>query len=71
MPASPRAPSASAPEYLRIRDIVRPNGILPISRSHFYALLAAKKIPAGKRLSPGCIVWSRAQIQHLVEAPND
>lgn len=53
---------ATSPYYLRVRDICRPNGILPISRSHFYALVAAKKIPAGRRLSAGCVVWTRDQL---------
>jgi prophage regulatory protein len=56
------------PDYLRVRDIVRPNGVLPIARSTWYQWIATGKAPSGIRLSPGVVVWPAAQIASLVEA---
>jgi predicted DNA-binding transcriptional regulator AlpA len=50
------------PEYLRVRDIVRPHGMFPISRSTFYNWLQTGKAPPGTRLSSGVVVWERAAL---------
>ncbi|WP_430913452.1 helix-turn-helix transcriptional regulator [Methylobacterium sp. sgz302541] len=57
------------PRYLRVRQIVAPHGVLPISRSTFYAQVAAGTFPPGTKLTPGTVVWPTAVILALAEKP--
>lgn len=51
-----------ADRYLRARDIHRPHGVLPISRSHFHALKARGEFPPGDRLSKGVVAWLESDV---------
>ncbi len=54
--------------YLRIRSIIGPYGPLPCSRSHFYALIAAGKIPRPIKLGSRISVWRRSDILAYIES---
>nr|WP_292503998.1 AlpA family phage regulatory protein [Methylobacterium sp.] len=54
---------------MRVRQIVAPHGVLPISRSTFYAQVAAGKFPPGVRLTPGTTVWATSVILALADKP--
>jgi|CXWL01.1.fsa_nt_gi predicted DNA-binding transcriptional regulator AlpA len=45
--------------YFRAKQIHKPHGVLPISRSKFYAMVNAGEFPAGTRWSEGVVVWER------------
>lgn len=49
-------------KLLRLRDILGPTGLLPISRSHFYALVAAGTIPKPIKLGSRISVWRRSDL---------
>lgn len=58
----------------RLRQIIGPHGPLPVSRSHFYALIAAGKIPKPIKLGARISVWRRSDILAYIEraeASND
>ncbi|MCB4767315.1 hypothetical protein LGR54_01745 [Ancylobacter sp. Lp-2] len=52
--------------WVRLRDIVKPNGIWPISRSTFYAWVKAGRVRPGVRLGPSVTCWPRAYIRQLM-----
>ena len=47
---------------LRLRNIIGPHGLLPVSRSTFYALVAAGKIPKARKLGPRISAWRESDI---------
>ena len=50
---------------LRVRDIIKPNGILPICRSSFYNLIRAGVVPPGIRLGRTRL-WKQSEIANLI-----
>lgn len=60
-------PQAQGPAYLRVSQIVRPNGILPIARSTWWAGVAAGRYPKPVKLGPGITVWPARVILELAE----
>ncbi len=59
-------PASSGPTYLRVKQIIGPNGILPISRACFFAYVQQGILPAGIKLG-GVTVWSKDSIIAAVE----
>ena len=55
------------PAYLRVSQIVRPNGILPIARSTWWAGVATGRYPKPVKLGPGITVWPARLILELAE----
>ena len=53
--------------YLRVKQIVAPNGLLPISRSSWYAWRAEGRISKGLRLGPRTVVWPETEVLALLE----
>jgi predicted DNA-binding transcriptional regulator AlpA len=51
---------------LRATQIVGPNGLLPISRAKFYALVASGELPRPIKLGR-ISLWSRAQLLLIVK----
>lgn len=51
---------------LRARDIHRPHGILPISRSQFYALIARGEFPRGTRIADNTVTWKESRVWEWV-----
>lgn len=52
---------------LRVRQIVRPDGILPVCRSTFYHMVAKGLISPGIRLGPRTRVWRETEIKGLIK----
>lgn len=63
MSHSPHPPSA----YLRVSQIVRPHGLLPIARSTWWAGVASGRYPQPVKLGPGITVWPTRLILELAE----
>lgn len=64
----------SRDRLVRLREIIGPHGLLPVSRSTFYALVAAGKIPKACRLSARTSAWRESDILAYIasmEADND
>ncbi len=55
------------PAYLRVSQIVRPNGLLPLSRSTWWAGVASGRYPKPVKLGPGITVWPARLILELAE----
>lgn len=52
---------------LRPQQIFGPNGLLPISRSTFYAKVAAGELPPPIKLGPRISVWRKRDILSYIE----
>jgi len=52
---------------LRVRQIVKPDGMLPICRSTFYHMVAKRLISPGIRLGPRTRVWKESEITGLID----
>jgi prophage regulatory protein len=50
---------------LKIRAVL---ALFPVSRSHFYAGVAAGKFPAPVRLSTRCVAWRTSDIAKLIKS---
>ena len=55
------------PKPVRERDIVRPHGILPISRSTWLAGVASGRYPQPVKLGPNITAWRLEDIQKLID----
>lgn len=55
------------PAYLRVNQIVQPNGLLPIARSTWWAGVASGRYPKPVKLGPGITVWPARLILELAE----
>ena len=55
------------PKLVRERDIVRPHGILPISRSTWHAGVASGRYPQPIKLGPKITAWRLEDIEKLIE----
>lgn len=52
---------------LRVRQIVKPDGMLPICRSTFYQMVAKRIISPGIRLGTRTRVWRESEIMGLID----
>lgn len=52
-----------------LRQIVAPAGIVPISRSSFYALIAAGKAPPPVRISARRVGWRVEDVRAWIKDP--
>lgn len=69
-----RIPELKKEDYLlRIPDIVKPKGLLPISRSTFWKGVKSGKYPQPIKLGPKITCWKWSEINNLInngtEAP--
>lgn len=55
------------PVVLRLKDIVGPTGLLPISKSTFYAKVAAGELPRPIKLGARISVWRRSDLLAFIE----
>lgn len=60
-------PNFLKPVYLRVSQIVKPHGILPIARSTWWAGVSSGRYPKPIRLGPGITAWSLRDILALAE----
>ncbi|WP_284180373.1 AlpA family phage regulatory protein [Rhabdaerophilum sp. SD176] len=60
--------------YLRLRDIIKPHGPIPVSRSTWYQGIRDGRFPRPVMLGPRLPAWRVADIRHMIEngvGPND
>lgn len=57
--------------YLRVNQIVAPDGILPISRSCWYAWRAGGRVSKGLQLGPRVVVWPESEVLSLLKSEGD
>jgi prophage regulatory protein len=65
MPNSPHY--VSVPRFLRLKEIVGPKGIFPISRSSWWAGVKAGRFPQPIRLGSRTVAWREADLRALAE----
>lgn len=53
---------------LRMRQIVKPDGVLPICRSSFYNLIRRGIVSPGIRLGARTRVWKSSEIVNLINS---
>lgn len=53
--------------FLRLSAIVGKNGLIPISKSSWYAGIQAGRFPAPIRLGPRTSAWRTEDIRELIE----
>ncbi|QDM19189.1 helix-turn-helix transcriptional regulator [Tardiphaga sp. vice278] len=57
--------------YVRIWDIVRPNGPIPVAKSTWWAGVKSCRFPQPQKLGPGITVWRASDIWDLINnGPN-
>ena len=61
--------TSNFPEYgfVRINQIVAPNGPLPISKSTWWKGVRSGKFPKSEKLSENVTVWRAEDIRKLIE----
>ena len=60
-------PKIVLPAALRVRQIVKPDGILPIAASTWWAGVKNGRYPAPIRLGPRVTVWRREDVLALLD----
>jgi prophage regulatory protein len=58
---------AQPPGLLRLKSIIGPSGLIPMSRSAFYAAVKAGRFPAPVKLGPRIVAWKSTEIQKLID----
>lgn len=53
--------------FLRLKQIIGPNGLLPISRSTFYAKVQAGDLPRPLRIGARISLWRRSDLIAYIE----
>ena len=57
--------------FLRLTDIVAPDGIFPVSRSTWWAGIKAGSYPEGVKLSQRVTAWRVEDIRALIERTSE
>lgn len=53
--------------FMRLKDIIRPHGPIPVGKSTWWAGIKDGRFPKGHKLSPGTTVWRCQDIRDLIE----
>ena len=69
-PKSP-IPKFCLPEtgFIRIKNIIAPDGPIPVSRSTWWAGVKSKRYPQPVKLGPKITAWRVEDIRDLIERP--
>ncbi|WP_281023600.1 AlpA family phage regulatory protein [Minwuia sp. IMCC4030] len=51
---------------MRLKQIIAPNGVFPVSKSAWYAGIAEGRYPKPVRLGPGMVGWRDTDIERLI-----
>jgi predicted DNA-binding transcriptional regulator AlpA len=54
--------------FLRLRDIVGPDGLIPVSKSTWWAGVKTGRFPAPVKLGPRLTVWRSEDISKYIES---
>lgn len=57
-------------KLLRVKQIVGPAGLIPISRSAFYKAVAEGRFPKPYKLGPRTVAWSKSEILACLPTDN-
>jgi len=57
----------NAPGFLRLRAIVGPHGLIPVSKSTWWAGVASGRFPKPVKLSPRITAWRTQDILDLIK----
>ncbi len=57
--------------FVRINQIIAPNGPIPVSKSTWWAGVKDGRFPASLKLGRGVTVWRAEDIRALFERPDD
>lgn len=63
MPEENKIPSG---RLLRLREVLAPNGPIPVSRSTWWAGVKAGRFPEPVKLGPRTTAWKSSDIERLV-----
>lgn len=58
--------STNARPLLRLREIVKPNGCLPIGKTAWWEGVKSGKFPRPIKLGPKISAWKAGDIEHLI-----
>lgn len=57
--------------FVRIWQIIKPDGPIPVSRSTWWAGIKDGRFPKPTKLGPGVTVWRAEDIRAMYEKPKD
>ena len=65
--------NARAPNerLLRIKEIIGPGGLIPVSKSTFWAGVKAGKFPKPIKVTPGVTAWRQSDIEAFIAGLGD
>jgi prophage regulatory protein len=55
--------------FIRLKNIIAPNGPIPVSKSTWWKGVKAKRFPAPIKLGPRITAWRVEDIRALIEQP--
>jgi prophage regulatory protein len=55
--------------FIRLKNIVAPNGPIPVSKSTWWAGVKSKRFPQPVKLGPKITAWRVEEIRALIEKP--
>lgn len=53
--------------FMRLKDIIRPYGPIPVGKSSWWAGIKNGRYPKGYKLGPGTTVWRVRDIRDLIQ----
>ena len=56
---------------VRLKQIIAPDGPIPVSKSTWWAGIQDGRFPKGRKLGPGITVWRAEEIRALFDAQID
>jgi prophage regulatory protein len=59
------SPDAPLPRFLRLREIVGPKGLIPVSRSTWWAGVRSGRFPKPVRLGARSVGWRESDLRDL------
>jgi len=59
--------SSNLDGFMRLKDIIRPHGPIPVGKSSWWAGIKNGRYPKGYKLGPGTTVWRVQDIRDLIE----
>jgi prophage regulatory protein len=59
--------STESDRLLRLKDIVGPSGLLPISKSSWWKGIREGRYPAGIKIAPRTTAWRKSSVLALIK----
>jgi prophage regulatory protein len=64
----PQTKHLPAEGFVRLRDIIGPTGLIPVSRSSWYAGVKDGRFPKPVKLGPRISAWRVEEIRNLIKS---